>query len=145
MLGIMTGESFFPVFWQSRKQSSVARSTPEAEIIAFSATVLCETLHIQETLEYLFEQDIPVMLEQDNEAVIKIIQNRYSAKLRHCNRVHKVNIASICEILESEKSLKLTYCKSTEQIANAFTKILAPAHWPEALQQMCVRAVDSQS
>ena len=35
-LGIMTGESFFPVFWQSRKQSSVARSTPEAEIIAFS-------------------------------------------------------------------------------------------------------------
>ena len=90
MLGIKTGDSFYPLFWQSRKQSSVARSTPEAEIIAFAAVLYGETLHVQETLQHLLEQDVHVKLEQDNEAVIKIIQTRYSARLRHCNRVHKV-------------------------------------------------------
>lgn len=93
MFGIKTNESFFPLFGQSRKQSSVARSTPEAEIIAFSAALYGETLHIQETLQHLFEHEIAVKLEQDNEAVIKIIQNRYSARLIHCNRVHRVNVA----------------------------------------------------
>ena len=136
MLGIRTGEAFFPLLWQSRKQSSIARSTPEAEIIAFAAVLYGEALHIQETLQYLFEQDVSVKLEQDNEAVIKIIQNRYSARLRHCNRVHRVNIASICETLEKESELR--YCKSDQQLANSFTKILAPVHWPEALRQMCI-------
>ena len=136
MLGIKTRDAFFPLLWQSRKQSSIARSTPEAELIAFAAVLYGETLHIQETLQYLFEQDIPVKLEQDNEAVIKIIQNRYSARLRHCNRVHRVNIASICETLEKESSIELRYCKSDQQLANSFTKILAPVHWPEALRQM---------
>ena len=128
MLGITTGE-FFHSFLPEQKQSSVARSTPEAEVIAVAAALYGETLHIKETLEYLFEQCIPTMLEQDNEAVIKIIQNKCSARLRHCNRVHKVNMASTCETLESESSLKLRYCKSSEQLANAFTKILAPIHW----------------
>lgn len=138
MLGVRTGESFFPLYWQSRKQSSVARSTPEAEIIAFAATLYGETLHVQEALQYLFEQDIEVKLEQDNEAGIKIIQNRYSSRLRHCNRVHRVNIASICDLLDKEPCLELRYCKSDQQIANAFTKILAPVHWAQALQQMCI-------
>ena len=137
MIGIMTGESFLPLFWQSRKQSSVARSTPEAEIIAFTSTLYGETLHIQETLQHLFEDDVQVKLEQDNEAVVKIIQNRYSAKLPHCNRVHRVNVASICHLLDNEPCIELRYCKSEQQLANAFTKIIAPVHWNQALQQMC--------
>lgn len=45
--------------------------TPEAEIIAFAAALFGETLHIQETLQRLLEQDVRVKLEQDNETVIK--------------------------------------------------------------------------
>ena len=89
MLGIKTGDAFFPLLWQSRKQSSIARSTPEAELIAFAAVLYVETPHIQEMLQYLFEQDVPVKLEQDNEAVVRLIQNRHSARLRRCNRVHR--------------------------------------------------------
>ena len=92
MIGVSTGDAFFPLFWQSRKQSSVARSTSEAEAIALSATLFGETLHIQEMLEHLFDITIPVKLEQDNEAVIRIIRNKFSVRLRHCNRVHRVNI-----------------------------------------------------
>ena len=43
MLRFMTGESFFLVFWQSRKQSSVALSTPEAEVIHLHQ--LCSVKH----------------------------------------------------------------------------------------------------
>ena len=111
---------------------------PEAEIIAFASTFFGETLRIQETLQHLFEQDVQVKLEQDNEAVIRIIQNRYSARLRHCNRVRRVNIASICGTLDKEPSIELRYCKSDQQLANGFAKILAPVHWPEALRQMCI-------
>ena len=68
VIGVQTGEAFFPVFWQSKKQSSVARSTSEAESIALASTMYGEVLHIQEMLGHLFEVSIPVKFEQDNEA-----------------------------------------------------------------------------
>ena len=49
-IGVKTGDSLFPIHWQSRKQSSSARSTPEAEIIAFASALYGETLHVQELL-----------------------------------------------------------------------------------------------
>ena len=82
VIGVQTGEAFFPLFWQSKKQSSVARSTSESESIALAAALFGETLHIQEMLVHLFETSIPVKFEQDNEAVIRIIQNKYSVKLK---------------------------------------------------------------
>ena len=138
-IGVQTGEAFFPLFWQSKKQSSVARSTSESESIALAATLFGETLHIQEMLQHLLEVSVPVALEQDNEAVIRIVQNKYSVKLRHCNRVHRVNIASISDLLEKEDSLDFRYCHAKQQLANVLTKILPPIQWSEALDQLCVR------
>jgi len=139
VIGVQTGEAFFPLFWQSKKQSSVARSTSESESIALAATLFGETLHIQEMLQHLFEVSVPVALEQDNEAVIRIVQNKSSVKLRHCNRVHRVNIASISDLLEKEDSLDFRYCHTKQQLANVLTKILPPIQWSEALDQLCVR------
>ena len=140
VIGVQTGEALFPVFWQSKKHSSVARSTSEAESIALASTMYGEVLHIQEMLGHLFEVSSPVKFEQDNEAAIKIIQNKYSVKLRHCNRVHRVNIASISDLCGKEESLELRYCHTKQQLANALTKILPPVQWSEALEQLCVRA-----
>ena len=139
IIGVQTGSAFFPVHWVSRKQSSVARSTSEAESIALAATIFGEALHIQAMLQYLLETNIKCFFEQDNEAVIKIIGNKYSVKLRHCNRVHRVNIASISDLLDKEDDLELRYCHTNQQVANALTKILPPIHWQEALQQLCVQ------
>ena len=49
-IAIATGESLFPVFWQSQKQSSTARSTSESELIAMSSALLGETLQVQDML-----------------------------------------------------------------------------------------------
>ena len=59
------------------------------------------------------------VLKQDNEAVIKIVRNKYSIKLRHCGRVHRVNIASVAEVINDESHLvKLEYCNTQVQLSD---------------------------
>ena len=110
----------------------------QAEMIAFASALYGETLHVQELLTQLFETDINVKLEQDNDAALKILSNKYSAKLRHCNRVHLLSIASICETLEKENTLELRHCKSEFQYGNSLTKVIPPCQWQNALNQLCV-------
>ena len=137
-IGVKTGDSLFPIHWQSRKQSSIARCTPEAEMIAFASALYGATPCSGATHATFFETDINVKLEQDNDAVLKIISSKYSVKLRHCNRVHRVNIASICETLEKENTLELRHCKSEFQRGNSLTKVIPPCQWQDALNQLCV-------
>ena len=135
---IKTGNgAVFPIFWQAKKQGSVARSTTESEIIAMSAGMFSEVLNLQTLLEYLMQKPIELLFHQDNEAVLKILKNKYSAKLRHMNRVHKVNVASLCEVLEQE-GVTAIYCPTADQRANGFTKIIPPYEWKTTTAQMCL-------
>ena len=59
-----------------------------------------DALVAQDMLIYLLGSRPNIVLKQDNEAVIEIIRNKYSAKLRRCGRIHRVNIASIAELIE---------------------------------------------
>ena len=102
-----------------------------------------EALQIQDMLTYLLGHRPHIVLKQDNEAVIKIVRNKYSVKLRHCGRVHRVNIASVAEVINDESHLvRLEYCNTQVQLANPLTKILPPLHWSQALEQMCVSTFD---
>ncbi|CAE6924534.1 unnamed protein product [Symbiodinium sp. CCMP2592] len=94
---LRTGESYFPVHWLSRKQSSTARSTTEAEMIALATPMFSETENLQTFLEVLLDAAVSVSYQQDNETVLAVLKAGYSAKLRHMNRVHRVNVASVCE------------------------------------------------
>ena len=142
-IAIATCESLFPIYWQSKKQSSTARSTSESEMIAMSSGFFGEAIQIQDMLTYLLGYRPEVVLKQDNEAVIKIVRNKCSVKLRHCGRVHRVNIASVSEVINDDSHMiKLEYCNTQVQLANPLTKILAPLHWSQALMQMCVRTFD---
>ena len=139
-IAIATGESLFPIFWQSKKQSSVARSTSESELIAMSTALFGETLQVQDMLTYLLGKRPDVILKQDNEAVIKIVRNRFSVKLRHCGRVHRVNVSSVSSLVEeTDQCISLEYCNTQLQLANPLTKILSPQSWAEALRQLCVQ------
>ena len=139
-IAIATGESLFPIFWQSKKQSSTAKSTSESDMIAMSSGLFGEGLQIQDMLTYLLGHRPEVILKQDNEAVIKIVRNKYSVKLRHCGRVHRVNIAAIADAISDDSHLvKLEDCSTQVQLANPLTKIWAPLHWTQALLQLCLR------
>ncbi|CAE7223108.1 unnamed protein product [Symbiodinium natans] len=129
----------FPLWWASKKQTSVARSTPEAEAIAMASAMFGEALNIQVMMEHLLGRAIDVVFHQDNETLLKVLATGYSAKLRHCNRVHRVNIASMSEQLESPQ-VTAVYCKSESQIANGLTKVIPPAEWPHTLAQFGLTA-----
>ena len=138
---IRTGNgAVFPIFWQAKKQGSVARSTTESEIISMATGMFGEVLNLQTFLEYLMQKPIELLFHQDNDAVLKILKNKYSAKLRHMNRVHKVNVASLCEVLEQE-GITAIYCPTADQRANGFTKIIPPHEWKATTTQMCLDEV----
>jgi hypothetical protein len=82
LIAIQTGEQRFPIIWSSKKQTSVARSTPEAEAIAMASAMFTEALNVQTFLQYLLEVSVPTVFEQDNETLLKVLENGgYSAKL----------------------------------------------------------------
>ena len=134
---IGTGQSAFPVMWQSRKQTSVARSTPEAEMISMASALFSEVINLQTFLQSVSKGTVPIIFFQDNETVLAILKSGYSPKLRHLGRVHRVNIASMAEIFEQEE-FSATYVNSKGRLANGLTKVIPPAEWPEMLTQLCL-------
>ena len=89
-------------------------------------------------IESLVGTHVPIVFEQDNTAAVTVMTTGYSAKLRHCGRVHRVNVASIHEQLEQDV-FALRYCDTSSQAANGLTKIITPAEWQQALEQLCLR------
>ena len=72
----------------------------EAELIAFAGALFGETLHLHTMLETLVESKVDILFEQDNQATITVVKAGYSAKHRGANRVHRVNLGSVHELLE---------------------------------------------
>ena len=93
-----------------------------------------EVYNLQSFLQQLIGKELEVKFFQDN-VVLQVLEAGYSAKLRHCGRVRKANVASISEALEDE-NLTAEHCTTREQKANGFTKIVPPIEWPLTLQQI---------
>ena len=53
---LQTGSSYFPPLWSSKKQSSTARGTAEAELIACASTLFGEALNLHTMIESLIER-----------------------------------------------------------------------------------------
>jgi hypothetical protein len=87
-------DSFWPLSWLSKKQGATARSTTEAEVISL-ATGVFDALPVLEFAERIFQRSIELRCMQDNTAVIAICNEGYSAKLRHVNKHHRINLFSL--------------------------------------------------
>jgi len=83
-------------------------------------------------IELLVGMHVPIVFEQDNQAAITVMTTGYSAKLRQCGRVHRVNVASIHEQLEQE-IFTLRYCETSAQAANGLTKVITSSEWQQTL------------
>ena len=124
--------SFWPLSWLSKKQGATSRSTTEAEVISL-ATGVFDALPVLEFAERIFQRNIEMRCMQDNTAVIAICNQGYSAKLRHVNKHHRINLSSLYEVFSSGDA-KLMYIKSESQRADPFTKPLAVGKWEHALR-----------
>ena len=133
--------SWWPLSWASRKQTSTARSTTEAEMVSLGAGIFLEALPMQELLESVFDRQVELTCFQDNSVVIQIVAAGYSPKLRHLNKTFRINIGSIHECFEDNDACNLLYIKTALQRADPFTKPLPVAKWPEALELLVIKVV----
>ena len=78
-------------------------------------------------------------IHEDNQATILVAKKGFSPKLRHISRTHKVNVASIAEMLQPETGVEIEYVITTKQAADIFTKQLAPQKWDAALRLLGIR------
>lgn len=69
---------------------------------------------------------------EDNQATILVAKKGFSAKLRHVQRSHGVNLSSLEEMF-NRAGCSIEYIKTDEQAADIFTKALQPQKWANAL------------
>lgn len=108
-----------PIGWSSRKQSTVALSTTEAEYIA-AAECCKELLYLKTLIEELTDKECKVELKVDNQSAIKLINNGIvNKRTKHID----VKYHFIHEQVK-EKLISIEYCKTEVQYADIFTKAL---------------------
>jgi hypothetical protein len=125
--------------WSSKRQTSVSRSTTEAEVIAVASAVFGEAIPVLELWETVLQRPVDLIIHEDNQATIQVVERGYSSKLRHITRTHKVNLGSLSEVLQ-DKGIKIQYVETTKQAADIFTKALEPIKWPNAIGLLNIKA-----
>ena len=138
----------------AKRQSAVSHCTTEAEMIAAALGFRAEGIPFQILWDVLRrattpagearthpEVDDPVPapialeLEEDNQAMIKICNNKNGHKLRHLSRTHRVNGAFINECVhEPRHCISIKTCKTYDMAADFCTKRFTDARkWDRLL------------
>ena len=130
--------TFFPLAWVSKRQTSTSRSTTESEVVSLAYSLYQEGLPALQLWEKLLGRTVTLRVLEDNQATILVIRKGYSPKLRHITRTHKVNLSGLSEVFRDD-SAELEYCKTDVQAADIFTKALPPQKWGPALRLLGIR------
>ena len=128
----------FPLAWLSKRQTSVSRSTTEAEVVSLTFSLYQEALPSLTLWECLLGRPIELVLHEDNQATILVAKKGYSPKMRHTQRTHKVNLSALAEQLEPGTGV-IKYVATDLQAADIFTKALQPLKWDHALKLLGIR------
>ena len=135
LLAIAGGGSFFPITFQSKRQTACSRSTTEAEAIALASALFSDAIPAQEFMSQLLDSPIPLTCHQDNTATIQVIRNGYSARLRHLGKTHKINVQGLYDAFK-EPDISIQHCPAEQQAADVFTKSLEVHKWQSALDMI---------
>ena len=109
------------ISWQSRKQSSIALSTAEAEYIA-ACSASCEATWLRKLLTGLLDIEMKATLILcDNQRCIKMTENPvFHDKSKHIEiRYHYIRD------MVQRGALKLQYISTDEQVVDVLTKPLS--------------------
>lgn len=117
--GYLIGFLGNPVVWATRKQHCISLSSTEAEYIALSTFVHSTISWIVELVtEFPVYVDYPILVHEDNMAVINILNTSFSTKRsKHID----IRCKYLKKVTDSE-FIKLAYIRSSEQLADILTK-----------------------
>jgi len=106
-----------PICWNSKKQSTVATSTAEAEYVSTSECVK-KVLWIKNILIEIFNYNKPITIYTDNNASKVCIENgQINTKLKHMEIKYYFNKDNI-----TKNKIKLEYKNTKEMLADVLTK-----------------------
>jgi len=124
--------TFFPLCWVSKKQTSTSKSTAESELVSLSTSLFEEGIPMLNFWQTVSGRALTLKVKKDNVATIKIAKKGFSPKLRSLTRTHRVNIGAIHEEIQ-KPDIVLEHCPTLEQIADIFTKSIDPQRWQHAI------------
>ena len=108
------------ISWQSRKQTSVATSSTQAEYQSLSSATK-EALWLRMFLEEIsFKQQDATVIQQDNQLIISLTHNPINhGRTKHIDIAHH----HLRECIQKNE-IKLAYCPTSNMIADIMTKPL---------------------
>ena len=122
------------VSWSSKKQTSVALSSTEAEYIAGAHTAK-EAIWLRQLLSELgLDMSSPTALHIDNQSAIAIARNpEFHDRTKHIDVCYHF----LRQVVE-DKSIELEYIPTRDQVADTLTKGLPPASYSKFREEMGV-------
>ncbi|KIJ41161.1 hypothetical protein M422DRAFT_172542 [Sphaerobolus stellatus SS14] len=128
------------ISWSSKKQSSTAQSSTEAEYMAATHAAK-EALWLRMFMRELgFEQDSPTPLYVDNQSAITLVKNsEFHSRTKHIN----VRYHFIRENVEDEQ-IELVYIPTEDQVADALTKGLSKVKLDKFIDRMGLKRIKSE-
>jgi hypothetical protein len=125
------------ISWQTRKQTSVATSSTQAEYHALS-TATKETIWLRTLLSELrFPQPSATVIQQDNQSTIALAHNPINhGRTKHIDIAHHY----LRECIEN-KEITLEYCPTTSMVADIMTKPLSRTKFETCRHHMGIRTL----
>jgi hypothetical protein len=128
-----------PISWSSKKQTVVALSTCEAEYIS-ACYAACQGIWLQSLLhEMKIEIDDEVELMVDNKSAINLAKN----PIAHGRSKHIETKFHFLRDQVSKGRIKLTYCKTENQVADVLTKPLKIERFKVMRRLLNMHSLDS--
>ena len=118
--------------WSNKKQLTVSLSSTKAEYKAL-CNATCEVVWLRRILEDIGNKQMkPIVLKCDNQSSIKLAHNSiYHARTKHIEIQHHF----VREKIQS-KEIDLSYCNTTDNVVDIFTKPLGKMNFEECRKQL---------
>ena len=123
-LSLMGPSSIWPIAGQSKKQTCVSHSTPEAEIVSADHAVRVHgvpALSLWERLLGLPRDHLVIDFHEDNATAVQVLKSGYSATMRHIERTHGVCLRFLAEVFRG-KHFRIFYERSALEAGDIYTK-----------------------
>ena len=135
----------FPLSNISRTQSAVALLTPEAEMSAGNTGVVYEMLPARDVCDKILSKKYMSIHLGDNKAMIRVIKTGRNPTMRHLQRMHRVNVASLYEKFQDPR-MDLDHVGTNDMAADIYTKGFTSAQkWVASLKSINVFTRESLS
>jgi hypothetical protein len=113
--------TYFPIAGSSKKQGSVSKSTPEAEMVAMDGAMRMLGLPALSLYDAILQRKVTLVVHEDNQAMIRIVETGKNIALRYLLRTHRISIAWLHEVFKMSE-IELVYAKTDTMCADIYTK-----------------------